>query len=708
MFKNRLNKLCVQSLSCLAFFLFQINLAVANISITDVTNTTPGTCIGSIEVEAEGTANKFTILVSDGGFVYKKINVNGTTLFDGLCAGTYTVTVINEYMCETILEAEVLECNEDGFDIGFTKLTDPSSCNMNDGDIWIKGGVSGGTSPYSYEWSNGGTGSSISNLSGGAYTVTITDAIGCTGEGTFELMDSQPFELFFTENLYSCEGLNNGIAEVFPYNYLNQPTFSYLWSNGATTALIENLPSGTYSVTVTNDVSGCTKSDYIIIESQVPAGDLIVNATITPTCSNKNKGSILLSVDGGNPPYTYEWDTSFPTNGEIIINKPQGTYCTTVTDHCGNSFSECYDIGGPPSMWLNNIYVEKSCPKNTQGSITLVMTGGLSPYNLTLEGNNAAGNFIATANSSAEYFLVIDQLPPGIYTITITDDCDQTMVVPDITVGAWPTDIVPNPNTCTYDEICIYTGQNLGVFSYAGYQYQSMNSGLYNCTFYKVCNIGSIANADIVGGNVVNGDVSYSGGLCVTQRTCESPDGSLSQPYFSLTSVPTQARVVISYTANNSPDKCEIQTSCGGQVVATSAPFSCNLAIIGDETGKESDGINETDNNLNRIDENNIFSQVKQGKNQDILLESNKDLLVNIFPNPFEANINITFHSQRNQDVSLRLYNVMGQNVWRSNKTLDRGKNHFPINTISDLPKGLYIFELITADGKKFTKSLIH
>ena len=673
----------------------------ANIEIGKVTHTKVSECNGSINVFANGSASPFSISLNGTNNV---IGILNNYTFENLCPGDYEIIVTNAYDCEVTLNATINACGGDGFHVGFTKLNDPTSCIENNGGILIQGGISGGTGPYHLDWSNGVSTSSydISGLSGGTYTVTITDALGCTDEETFELEELGAPTLVIDDLFTSCQGQNNGMITIFAYdpNAIpnEQPTFSYLWSTGGTTDMIDGLAAGTYCVTVTNDETECIAVECVEVESEVPLGGLSVNASITPSCPNANHGEILLSVEGGNPPYTYDWDTPFFSTGSIILGKPQGTYCTTVTDHCGASFSECYVIGGSDPILINHLNVIGSCKQRQQGTISFNIYNGIPPFTLTI--TNFVGVIIAQIyNGTLE--VEIKDLYPGLYTISVTDDCGQNVVIPDILVDAWPTQIIGNPETCTYDEYCLYTGENLGTFSDAGYSYQAVDYSEYNCTFYKICDVGGIP--EVVNGTIVNGTTIFDGLQCVLQRTCESPDGLISKPYIGVNTNPTVVQIVVETNQNGGPSYCVDESRCGGLVIATSPKYFCGFAIIDDETEKIR-GTNEETERIG-VNENKTSFQIKQ--RQDMLLGTNEDLL-KVSPNPFRNSISVFFKSQTNQEVSIRLYNVMGQNVWSSDKSFNRGENSFLINTISDLSKGLYIFELTTAKGERFTKLLIH
>jgi hypothetical protein len=136
--------------------------------------------------------------------------------------------------------------------------------------------VTNGTSPYTYAWSNGGAGVSKNNLAAGSYTVTATDATGSTGSLNIQI--TQPAILL--ANLSSVNetssSANNGSAAAAPTG--GTSPYTYAWSTGPTTATINNLDSGPYSVTVT-DANGCTATSGVSI--------IVSGTTPTNYCASK-------------------------------------------------------------------------------------------------------------------------------------------------------------------------------------------------------------------------------------------------------------------------------------------------------------------------------------------------------------------------------------------------------------------------------------
>ena len=176
------------------------------------------------------------------------------------------------------------------------------SCNSgNDGSALV--GAIGGTEPYTYLWSNGSTNALAQNLSAGiTYTVTVTDANGCTG--TADVTLTQPSPLTATaavDSDASCEG-GNGEATVTPSGGV--APYTYFWSNGDLNPTATDLSPGGYTVTVT-DKNGCTVIAAVNIDNLGTITALVDDHTDV-SCHDGSDGAISITVSGGTAPYTYE------------------------------------------------------------------------------------------------------------------------------------------------------------------------------------------------------------------------------------------------------------------------------------------------------------------------------------------------------------------------------------------------------------------
>ncbi|MBK8554299.1 MAG: SprB repeat-containing protein [Lewinellaceae bacterium] len=232
----------------------------------------------------------------------------------------------------------------------------------------------GGTPPYSYSWSvpPGGTTAQITGLGAGVYTVTVTDAAGCTAVGSGEVINTdEGIWLMMTPTDITCYGAMDGMLEVGPMS--GTAPYSYLWSTGDTTKKINNLGPGTYGVTVT-DANGCTGE---ITGTVIQPPNIIIFLT-SPIVTCDTTACATVHVQGGTPPYTIFWSNGLDST--TICDLTPGGYYVTVTDVNGCSKVDSIFIGINPIM-LEIEFSNIGCANcNLGGSATATGSGGTGSY----------------------------------------------------------------------------------------------------------------------------------------------------------------------------------------------------------------------------------------------------------------------------------------------------------------------------------------
>jgi hypothetical protein len=325
---------------------------------------------------------------------------NGATTEDisGLAAGTYTVTVTDPNGCSaehtvTIDQpAAALQTGETHVDV---------SCNGgNDGSIDLT--VTGGTSPYSYDWSNGSTNEDLSGLSAGNYQVVVTDFFNCTTSIQVTIDEPDPLSIDEDHVNVACNGGNDGSIDITVSGGTNP--YSYLWNDGNTDEDRSGLSANVYTVVVTDD-NGCTASETVTITQ---AGSLVINETHTNvSCNGYSDGSIDLTVSGGTPGYDFLWNDG--NTSEDRSGLAAGTYTVTVTDANGCSAMESITITQPPLLTVSQQHTDVSCNGGSNGSINLTINGGTLPY--SIDWNNGFSSQEDLSNLSA-----------GTYSVVVTDN----------------------------------------------------------------------------------------------------------------------------------------------------------------------------------------------------------------------------------------------------------------------------------------------
>jgi len=384
---------------------------------TTVTITEPSVLDITTVVDSNVSCNN----LSDGGatasstggttpYSYLWSNTTTGTSLTGATAGTYSVTVTDANGCT---DSTTVTITEPALLVTIATADSNISCNgLIDGGATAA--TNGGTIPYQFLWSNAATTASITGLAAGTYTVTVTDANGCTDSNAVVIIEPSPLVTStILDSSVSCNGLLDGgatssaVGGTLPY--------TYAWSNGSTTASITGVAAGTYSITIT-DVNGCTDSASVVItEPTVLSITTVVDSNIS--CNGLSDGGATAVVTGGTPGYTYIWSNAVVTDS--ITGVTAGTYSVTVTDANGCTDSTSVVITQPAQL-LTTTTVDSNvnCNGGNDGGLSAVGTGGTTPYSYNWS------NTSITASVSG--------LTAGTYSVTITDanGCtDSTSVI---------------------------------------------------------------------------------------------------------------------------------------------------------------------------------------------------------------------------------------------------------------------------------------
>jgi gliding motility-associated-like protein len=345
-------------------------------------------------------------LLNSAGVILQTIT-NSTNLnpqFTGLVAGTYSVLVTDANGgTKTVTGLVVTQPN----DIVITPTITEITCyGANNASITLN--VTGGTAPYVANWNTLATGLFQNNLAAGSYTITITDANGCTKPITINIIEAPIYTINPVVTNISCFGANNGSISL---NLIGgQAPVVVTWSDGSTSGTVRNnLLPGVYSVSISDGTPCYINRTFIIVEPQ----PLVLNATIQNAldCFNASSGAINLVVSGGTPPFTYVWSNSATT--EDISNIPNGNYSVIVTDSRGCIKTASFSITRPLPLIL--VLDQDSQVNCATGIVTNLfkanVSGGMPPFVITWSSGISSGannEFMSTTLN-------------GLMTVTITD-----------------------------------------------------------------------------------------------------------------------------------------------------------------------------------------------------------------------------------------------------------------------------------------------
>lgn len=404
------------------------------ISVDSVTNVTCNAAAnGAVDVSVSGGTPGYSYLWSNSAI---------TEDLSGLSGGSFTLTVTDNNGCTAVgSSANVVE------PAALTVFLDSVLNNVCNGDNHGNSYVTadGGTTPYTFNWSNNSTNEDLTQVAAGNYSLTVTDANGCSAGPLFATITEPAVVTIALDSVWNvlCNGDSN--AAVYVTVSGGTGSYTYNWNTGSTSEDITSLAAGTYDLTAT-DVNGCTASfSQAVTEPTAlnPSVDSIVNVA----CFGASTGGIYISVTGGTTPYSFSWSNG--GSNEDLVGIPAGSYIGTLTDANGCvSISPALAVTGPSAALSASSVATNQIQGGAQGSVNLSVSGGTSPYSYNWSNGATTEDLSSVA--------------AGIYTCTITDANGCTVTQKDTVdliigienvVAAYAVNLYPNPtqNNVTVD-----------------------------------------------------------------------------------------------------------------------------------------------------------------------------------------------------------------------------------------------------------------
>ena len=389
-------------------------------------------CFGA----ATGTIN----VVGAGGTPTYSYNLNAgadqsSPTFVNQFAGIYSIGIKDANGCTATQTIQITQPTA----LGISVSAQNANCTAANGVASAT--VTGGTGVITYSWTGGGGAAAISNsVVAGNYTVTATDANGCSISSSVAIgLTLGGTASVVSTSSITCNGLCNGNITVGMTG--GAAPFTYSWSpSGGTGPGASNLCPGTYSCEIT-DFYGCksTTSGTII---QPPLLNAIMNSN-NVKCFGTSSGTVSAAGTGGTFPYTYLWTSPITNTAATVPNVSIGTYVCNITDANNCSITQTIAVTQPSSLTITSTVTAANC-NLANGSATITISGGSGPYN-PIWSDGTPGNIISSVSA-------------GTYTINVQDanNCSQTLAatIPNLSG--------PTLTISTFTNISCFGGNNGG------------------------------------------------------------------------------------------------------------------------------------------------------------------------------------------------------------------------------------------------------
>jgi gliding motility-associated-like protein len=357
---------------------------------------------------ATGATGSITVNVPAGnGVAPYQYSLNGgplqsSNVFTGLADGSYTVFATDVNGCNSTLTATINRTGNLG--VGFS-VTNSSCSGVNNGVITIL--PPSFYTPIQYQL-NGGplqTSNVFTGLAAGSYTVTVTDAIGCTGSTTINVTQGAGVNATFATTPTSCSGASNGTITVTPIG--GTAPYQYSLNGGPLQGsnVFSGLAAGNYNVRII-DVNGCNVSLPVTVSPGTPLNATVVKTEVS--CNGGANGSITINISNGAPPYQYSLNNVTWQTSNTFTGLSAGTYTVYYRDNNACSNSQSVTITQPAVLTITASSNPVLCFGQSNGQINITAGGGTSPYQYSLNG--------VTYQSGNSF-----SVPVGVYTVYVRD-----------------------------------------------------------------------------------------------------------------------------------------------------------------------------------------------------------------------------------------------------------------------------------------------
>ncbi|MBI3136713.1 MAG: gliding motility-associated C-terminal domain-containing protein [Bacteroidetes bacterium] len=381
------NGLVGNSISGLCSGVYQAQVTDANgcmlIEPVDVTNT--GGLIGDLVITAitcAGGCDGQAVVSGTGGtapYSYAWLHDGSTSdTQTNLCAGTYFVTVTDATGCSVNIQVDMLDPNP----ITATATITNPDCLASNGSISVL--TANGNLPHTYQWNTGPITPAIGGIPAGVYTLTVTDASGCTMDFVYGVNNANAAAISLVTTNVSCYNACDGTIDTLSLTG-GTAAFTFDWldntgtSLGVSTPLITALCDNDYILQVT-DAMGCLSFQSATITQP---DTILTNPLfqINPTCNAACDGQIVSNPIGGTLPFSFAWNDPASQTTFTATNLCAGPYDVLITDANGCQVSQSGSLTEPTAITITvNSVTDATCLNATDGAVDITASGGTPGY----------------------------------------------------------------------------------------------------------------------------------------------------------------------------------------------------------------------------------------------------------------------------------------------------------------------------------------
>lgn len=259
----------------------------------------------------------------------------------------YFVTVTDAQGCSVVGSKFLNQPDQMTFDLTPVDVL----CNGNENGTITVGNINNGEGPFTYTWdanANNQTTEIAENLSVGIYFVTLTDNLGCEATENAAIAEPTPLTLTFQSEDNACADVTIGSASVQANGGVGN--YTYLWSNGETTSMVDDLGTGDIVVTIT-DGNDCSVNQLINISQPEALSGVVQTSTVT--CAGDRDGTVMMSAIGGTEPYLYQFNEGDLNGTNSLVGIEEGNYPVLIQDVNGCQWESEAIVPGPPNLFIN-------------------------------------------------------------------------------------------------------------------------------------------------------------------------------------------------------------------------------------------------------------------------------------------------------------------------------------------------------------------